>query len=293
MKKNINIQANCPPLGAHTSIAGGLHLALERGVHIEADVIQIFSKNQRQWQAPPLKQEAIVQFQQICESTGVKVACIHTSYLINIAAPNKDTYRKSIEALKDELYRAAQLKVPFIVLHPGSYVEGTPEKGMVRVVAALNKVMAERSLEDVEILLETTAGQGTQVGRTLEELAWIVAQFPAETPLGICVDTCHVFAAGYEIHTPEGWRHFKTRLRETVGIERVKVLHLNDSRMPLGSHRDRHARIGEGHIGLAGFRHIVQDPAFRSVPQILEIPGGEAAYREDIVKLRHLCSSVG
>ena len=288
MKENI-IKNNCPPLGAHTSIAGGLFRALERGKQIGADAIQIFSKNQRQWHAPALNEEDIRKFKAARQATGISVPCIHTSYLINIAAPAEDTYRKSIQALADEVHRAAQLDVPFVVLHPGSVVSGTVEEGIDRVVAALNTVLASETGSGPTVLLETTAGQGTQLGRTLEELAEIIRRSAVPHRLGVCVDTCHVFAAGYAIHTATGWEAFKQQIEATIGMERVRVLHVNDSRMPLGSHRDRHARIGEGYIGLEGFRRIIQDPAVQHLPFILEIPGGEQAYAEDIQKLRQFC----
>ncbi len=290
MKTNLN-KTGCPPLGAHTSIAGGLFKAPERGKHIGADVVQIFSKNQRQWKAPPLHEHDAALFLQKIKETGVSVPCIHTSYLINIAAPVREIYQKSIVALREEVHRAALLEVPYLVLHPGSFVEGNRAQGIRRVVNALEAVLPYPGSSSPHILLETTAGQGTQLGCTLEELAEIIERTTAKDYLGVCVDTCHVFAAGYSIHTAEGWKAFKYRLEETVQLQRVRIIHLNDSRMPFGSYRDRHARIGEGYIGLAAFRRIVTDPDFTHVPQILEIPGGESAYAEDLRKLRDLCNA--
>ncbi len=289
MKKNLNKPRNCPPIGAHTSIAGGIYRALERGAAIDADVVQIFSKNQRQWQAKPLTTDEIDRFFQYQQNTGVRVACIHTSYLINIAAPAAETYRKSLEALQDEILRAGQLRVPNLVLHPGSYVAGSPAEGIQRVVRTLQRVGDVATRYGVTILLETTAGQGTQLGRTLEELAEMLQGAGNTAPLGVCLDTCHLFAAGYNINTPEGWEQFKLQLEATVGLAAVQVVHVNDSRMPAGSHRDRHARIGAGHIGQAGFLPLLNDPDFQAIPHVLEIPGGESAYAEDIAVLRTLC----
>ncbi len=292
MKKNLNKLKKCPPLGAHTSIAGGIHRALERGAAIGADVVQIFSKNQRRWRAKPLTDDEIAAFFQQQEMSGVHVACIHTSYLINIASPATDTYQKSVQALTEEIERAGQLKVPFLVLHPGSFVTGKSSEGLNRVVAALQHISDTAHHWRVRILLETTAGQGTQLGCTLEELAEMLHRAGEAAPLGVCLDTCHLFAAGYQFTSPETWAKFKQQLQHTVGLNTIQVVHVNDSRMPAGSHRDRHARIGEGHIGTSGFAPLLADPDFREIPHILEIPGGESAYAQDINRLRQLCQSI-
>jgi deoxyribonuclease-4 len=274
-------------LGAHMSTAGGLHLAFARGAATGCNTMQVFSKNERQWQAKPLTPEAIEQFKDEAARSHIKPLLTHASYLINIATAKDDLWERSIAALSDELERANLLGIPYVVLHPGAHTGAGTESGIARVAAALDRLSTEGIGGDTKVLLETTAGQGTTLGGSFEELTRILDQLHALERIEICVDTCHIFAAGYDISTDEGYTAAIARLIELVGLSRIAAFHLNDSKGACGSHLDRHEAIGEGQIGLTGFRNVVNDPRFCSVPMILETPKGTDD-TEDIRNLQTL-----
>lgn len=217
---------------------------------------------------------------------------IHAAYLINLAAPDPSVLSKSTEAMVDELQRAEQLKIPYLVLHPGSPRGQDEAKGIHQIARQLDQAFTESHTQNVTALLEITAGQGHTLGYCLEHLRDIMAHSKHEERLGICLDTCHMFAAGYDFRTPEAWEQTFQTMKEIVGLQKIKALHLNDSLYPLGSRRDRHARIGEGMIGLDGFRTLLQDRRLWHCPMILEIPGGLPAYAEDLKKLRRLLKTL-
>lgn len=277
-----------PPLGAHTSTAGGLYNALYEGKEIKADVVQIFSKNQRQWFGKEYSAEDLDKFFSSQEETGVKPVMIHTSYLINLASTNEDTLKKSIAALKDEIERAHTLKIPYVVQHPGSHLGEGEEAGLQKIADNLKIVVEEAAVDDVLVLLETTAGQGTNLGYTFEQIKKIIDLSGVADHLGVCMDTCHIFAAGYDIRTMDGWKNTKNKFDEIIGLEKLKGFHLNDSMKEFGSRKDRHERIGKGELGLAPFEIILNDPRLKEIPMVLEIPGGKEAYAEDLVVLRGL-----
>jgi len=258
--------------GAHMSIAGGVHAAFARGEAVGCHVMQIFCKNERQWNAKPLLAEDVQRFKAEQARTQIGPLLVHDSYLINLASPKDDLWQKSIAAFAHELERCEQLGVPFLVTHPGAHTGSGAAAGLKREVEALNRLFDEGVGGETMVLLETTAGQGTCLGGTFEELAWLLEQITHSERIGICVDTCHIFAAGYDFRTAEGYAAVFDRLLSLVGSDRIKAFHLNDSQGKLGSHLDRHAAIGEGQIGLEGFRLLVNDPRFDQLPMVLETP---------------------
>jgi len=277
-----------PPLGAHTSIAGGIKNAIYSGAEIGCDVVQIFSKNQLQWKGKKISQKEVDQFREAIAETDVYPMTIHDSYLINLASPDPETYRKSFQAFIDELKRCDLLGITYLVMHPGSHMGRGDAAGITAIAESLRKSYTDAECQNTVILLETTAGQGTNLGSTFEQLRDIMDQSRLEDRIAVCVDTCHIFAAGYDLRTVESWNETKTRFDRILGLEKLKVFHLNDSLQELGSRVDRHARIGKGKIGLAGFSALVNDPDLSHIPMILEIPGGNKAYQQDIRKLRRL-----
>jgi len=276
-------------LGAHMSIAGGVDRAVERGASIGCDTIQIFLKNNLQWRGKHLGRAEVERFR--CRQAAGDIAPViaHSCYLINLAATRSRARAKSVAALIDEIERATLLGVPFIVMHPGSHL-GTGEKaGLRAVVRGLDEVFRATRRSPVRIALETTAGQGTNLGYRFEHLATIFQASNHPRRLAVCIDTCHLFAAGYDIHTRRGYDATMREFDRLVGCKHVVAFHLNDSKLPLGSHVDRHEHIGKGHIGLAGFRHVLRDARWRRLPMVLETPKGEDM-REDVRNLRVLRS---
>lgn len=262
-------------IGAHMSIAGGCDRAVRAASRIGFQTVQLFTKNNNQWKAPPLTEEHCAAFRQALEETGIVDPVSHTSYLINLASPDDALWNKSIDAMTVEVERCAALGIAELVMHPGAHCGSGVDAGLARVAAALDEVVSRTRGLNVTIDLETTAGQGTCLGHRFEHLQTILAQVRAPERLGLCVDTCHVFAAGYSLATQDEYDVTMNHLDQTVGIGRVRVWHLNDSRRELGSRVDRHAGIGQGRMGLEPFRHVLNDPRFARLPMILETPKGE------------------
>jgi deoxyribonuclease-4 len=260
-------------LGSHLSIAGGVHKAVERAAEYGFATAAIFVRNQRQWRARPLGAEAVATFRRTRRRLGVRPIVAHGSYLINLAGSGL-VRRRSIRAISEELDRCGRLGVEFYVLHPGSPGQAGPRRGIVRVAEALNAAVARCRHRRVRILLETTAGAGQTLGGSFEELAEILACLDRPGRFGICLDTCHAFAAGYDIRAPRAYRATMDRLEAVVGLDKLKCVHLNDSAFSLGSRRDRHAHIGQGEIGRPGFANVVNDRRLGRVPMILETPKG-------------------
>lgn len=271
-----------PCLGAHMSIAGGVHRALERGASIGCASVQIFLKNNMQWAGSPLCAHEIACFRQ-----HRLPAFAHSGYLLNLASPHAPNRRRSITALVDEIKRAAALGVPFIVMHPGAHLGAGEEAGLRTLARSLDVVFAATGGSKVQIALETTAGQGTCLGHRFEHLAYALEHCRRPKRLAICVDTCHLFAAGHDIRTPRGYETTMRDLDRVIGAEHVVAFHLNDSKKPLGSRVDRHEHIGKGHIGLTTFRCLLRDPRWAGLPMSLETPKG-ADLREDVENLRVL-----
>jgi len=263
------------------SIAGEISRAIERGESIGCTAIQIFTKSNRQWYAKPIEEKDAQAFKQAWKNSSIKSIVAHASYLLNIGSPSPDAAKKSLEALKIEFQRCAQLAIPYLVIHPGSYTSSDETSCIERIGHNLD-VLFEH-VPHGTILLETMAGQGSQVGYTFEQLAQIIKFSKHKKRIGICFDTCHAFAAGYDFRTENSynlmWEHFD----KTIGINKLKAIHLNDSHKDLGSRVDRHADIGQGKIGLKAFELLFNDPQFFDVPKILETPRTELSdYRKNM-----------
>lgn len=261
-----------PYLGAHMSIAGGLHLAFERIMKVEGQALQIFTKNERQWQAPAIAPEDADLFRRAWEESGRIPVAAHDTYLINLAAVDPEKLEKSVRAFADELIRSAALGIPYLITHPGSHLGEGVESGLERFVLNLDRAIELSKATEVKVLIETTAGQGTNLGSTFEEVAYILDNSRYGNQMGTCYDTCHTFAAGYDIRTPETYEETFRRFDQIIGLQRLEFFHINDSKKGLGSRVDRHEHIGEGGIGVEGFRLLLNDPRFRERPMVLETP---------------------
>lgn len=281
-----------PLLGAHESVAGGLHLAFERILSVGGESLQIFTRNQRQWQAPPITDEEVDAFRQSWDAAGGMPVAAHGSYLINLGTPDPGKAARAVNALAAELERCIQLEIPYVVLHPGSHGGDGVEAGLERVVINMDQALAKADITShaVRLLLETTAGQGTSLGADFSELGWLLQQSRYRDHLGVCFDTCHVFAAGYDLRDRAGYDRTFSALDDSVGLEKVFFFHLNDSKKPCGSRVDRHAHIGKGCIGCEGFRLLVNDSRFRRHPMTLETPKEKdlAEDRKNLQVLRSL-----
>ncbi len=277
-------------LGAHMSISGGVFNAPINGLEATCEVIQIFSKSNNQWKAKPLTDEDVQKFLEAQKSTGVKVACVHDSYLINLASPKDDLYKKSCDAFAEEMKRCDILGVENLVMHPGSHVGEGEEYGLKRVAEAFNSIIDSTPDSKVTICIETTAGQGTNLGYTFEHIAQIIDMVEAKDRFGVCMDTCHIFAAGYPISTEKEYKATIKKFNDIVGLDRLRIMHINDSKKEAGSRVDRHEHIGQGFIGLEPFGFFVNDRRLKKVPMILETPKKSAA--EDIENLNVLRSLI-
>jgi deoxyribonuclease-4 len=277
------------PIGAHMSIAGGVDRSIERGRSIGCETIQIFTKSNQQWRAKPLEPEEIARFQAARAASGIDPVFAHAAYLINLASSDDDVWERSLEAFAVELERCTALKLPFIVLHPGAHGGAGEDTGLSRVARALDECFSRQKDTDVLVLLETTAGQGSSVGGRFEHLAGIMDRSLHPERLGICFDTCHAFAAGYDIRTARGYDLTIAGLDHLIGLQHLKAVHLNDSRGELGGRLDRHAHIGMGQLGPEAFRLLLNDPRLRHLPMVLETPKGPDM-KEDVVNLSTLRS---
>ncbi len=279
-------------LGAHMSIAGGVSNALARAASVYSNAIQVFTKNNRQWQGPPLAQEDVARWheQRLLHKIGDAVS--HASYLINLASPKPDLWERSIAAHQDEIERAHAYGIPHVVLHPGSHVGSGTEAGIARIAAALNRIHAATPhCRDTMTLLELMAGQGATIGGSFGELRRIIEQVEDPARVGICVDTCHAFAAGYDLRTQMGYEAMLEELDRELGLAVLKCWHFNDSKGALGSHLDRHVHIGDGEIGEEAFRLVLNDERWDGIPMLLETPK-EDDLKEDLMNLRRLCALV-
>jgi deoxyribonuclease-4 len=278
-----------PLLGAHMSIAGGYHNAVLAALKAGCDTVQLFTKNNNQWRAKELTADDARLFAETLRETGIQTPTAHDCYLINLASPDPAMWKKSIDAFVIEIQRAEALGLEYLVTHPGSHLDCGVDAGLLRVVQALDEAHAQTRDARVQVLLEITAGQGTNLGHRFEHLAAILDQVRDPDRLGICFDTCHAFAAGYPLSTERDYRATVRELDRTVGLKLVKAFHLNDSKRELGSHVDRHEHIGRGCIGLAAFRFLLNDPRFRRTPMYLETPKGTVKGKDlDVINLRTL-----
>ena len=264
-----------PRLGAHMSVAGGLPRAVQRAVAHACDAFQIFTKNANQWRGRPLARAEAREFRARVRAAGLTPVVSHASYLINLATADRTLAQQSLEAMGDELDRAEALGLLGVVLHPGCYTAGSEAEGLALISERLLALLGARRRGRTMVILEQTAGQGTALGATFEQIASIIARMDGHRRVGVCLDTCHLLAAGYDITSPEGYASTFTQFERLVGFQRLKVFHLNDSKRPLGSRVDRHEHIGQGCLGLEPFRRIVNDPRFHGLPMLLETPKTE------------------
>ncbi|MCB0182232.1 MAG: deoxyribonuclease IV [Anaerolineae bacterium] len=259
-------------LGAHVSVAGGVDTSFKRAVELNCTAFQIFTKSNRQWKAKPLNPEEIERYHEQQVETGITPVICHASYLLNLGTADDAVWQKSIEALIVELERCERLKIPYLVIHPGAHLKAGVEAGLARVSQGLDIVHERLPEVEVKVAVEITAGQGTTLGSTFEEINQIITACQQSDRLAVCFDTCHALAAGYEFRTPESYRTMIDTFDQVVGIDRLTVIHVNDSVKDLGSRVDRHTHIGEGCIGLEPFGYFLNDARFQKVPFLLETP---------------------
>ncbi|MDA0834845.1 MAG: deoxyribonuclease IV [Planctomycetota bacterium] len=261
-------------IGAHMSIAGGYYKAVNAAAELKMDCVQLFTKNNNQWKGKPLSDDDVRLFREAFDRTGIILPCAHDSYLINVASPDDALWVKSRDALLEEVHRAEALGLAGLVMHPGSFTTSSEEEGLDKVVTALDWVHQAAPDVAVQIWLETTAGQGTNLGHRFEHLAYIIDRVREPERLGVCVDTCHIFAAGYPLQTPEEYASTMQEFDKLIGRKKICAFHLNDSLKDRGSRVDRHAHIGEGTLGCEPFRHLLNDPYFSKIPMYMETPKG-------------------
>jgi len=264
-----------PRLGAHMSVAGGLPRAVERAIVHGCASLQIFAKNASQWKGRALPRDEIREFRARVKASGIWPVVSHASYLINLATTDPALRQQSLDAMGDELDRAEALGLLGVVLHPGCYTAGNEADGLELIAVGLLQLLRERRHGKTMVLLEQTAGQGTALGATFEQLASIIAKMNDHRRVGVCLDTCHLLAAGYDLRSPDGYASTFTQFERLIGLPRLKAFHMNDSKRPLGSRVDRHEHIGKGFVGLDAFRRIVNDKRFRDLPMMLETPKTE------------------
>ncbi len=276
-------------LGAHQSIAGGYHKAVDRADLTGCSCVQLFTTNANQWASREVTIEESRRFRAALDKGGIVHPIAHDSYLINLASPNPLLWKKSVDAFIAELRRSEALGMAYVVTHPGAYTGGTEEGGLRNIVSALDEVHRQCRDLRARCLLETTAGQGTSLGWKFEQLRQILDGVNEPDRLGFCFDTCHVFAAGYGLATEKEYETTMAAFQRLLGVGRLKAFHLNDSRRPLGSRIDRHEHIGHGQLGMGAFRRLLNDPRFRAVPMYLETPKGKKDGEDwDAINLRSL-----
>lgn len=278
-------------LGSHVSAAGGVSKAVQRAVDLGCDCVQIFTKNNNRWAAKPLAEKEVDAWSDAFAKSGLSHPIAHASYLINMASPKDDLYEKSIDALVDELQRANLLQLQGLVVHPGAFTDSSEEDGLDRIVDACSETLGRVEKGACRLLLENTAGQGSCLGYTIEQLAFMLDGIDDPDRMGVCFDTCHAFAAGYDIRSESGFADMRKEVDDLLPRDAICALHLNDSKKPLGSRVDRHEHIGCGEIGLDAFRHVIHDPVFGALPGYLETEKGtdeESGEDWDVINLRVL-----
>lgn len=276
-----------PLIGAHTSASGGLHNAIYEGHEIGATTIQLFTANQRQWQRKPISEDRLTLFTQALQETGLSYIMSHAGYLINPGAPNIEILEKSRICMYQEIQDCIRLGISFVNFHPGAAVSGTKEQSLETIITSFSLMQPLFSQDpQTMILLETTAGQGTLLGSTFQELGYLIHNLKDKIPVGVCLDTCHIFAAGYNITSAQDWDDVLLQFDQHIGLQYLQAFHLNDSVFPLGKNKDRHAPIGQGHIGSESFKILMNHPKTYLIPKYLETPGGPDLWISEIQMLR-------
>jgi deoxyribonuclease-4 len=275
-------------IGAHVPVTGGLFKAPQNGAAVGAEAIQIFTRNQMQWRSRPLEDAECGAFREALARSGVRVALAHGSYLVNLASPVSDFLTRSRECFRAEMERCHALGIPYLVFHPGAHMGRGDTAGLAALAESLDWLLQRTEGLAVTPLIEVTAGQGSSLGHRFEHLAEVFDRVRAPDRLGVCLDTCHLYAAGYDIATAQGYERTLSAFHHIVGLPKLKAVHLNDSKKGLGSRVDRHARAGEGVLGLEAFRRIVNDRRFRGIPLVVESPGPLAEWKKEIGRIRGL-----
>jgi deoxyribonuclease IV len=280
-----------PLLGAHMSIAGGVDKSIDRALGVGCTAMQVFVKNNMQWFAPPLSENEIAAWREHPRRGELRCVFAHSGYMINLGATNPDFYEKSLRALAEELTRANHLSLPWLVLHPGAHMGAGIDAGLARIASSIDEVFRRVPKIKTRIALELTAGQGSSLGHTFEQIAWLLTHTREPQRLCVCLDTAHIFAAGYDITTEKKTRDVLKKFDGTIGLDRLAAIHANDSKAELGSRVDRHEHIGKGKIGLEAFRFIMNEPRLEQIPKVLETPKGKDC-AEDVENLAVLRSLI-
>lgn len=278
-------------IGGHMSIGGGFNDAPRRARDIGLDAMQVFTKNQRQWIAKPLNPEDVKLYIENMKKFNIKITVAHASYLVNLAAPEQEKFEKSIESMVHELQRCDSLEIPYLIFHPGAHMGEGEKNGLKKIVDGIDKIIEKSDSCKAKITIETTAGQGTNLGYKFEQIGFILDNVSDKSKVRVCLDTCHIFAAGYELRSKDGYDKTMDEFSNQIGFENLVAVHLNDSEKGLGSRVDRHAQIGKGYIGINGFKNLLKDKRFTDMPFILETPGGEALYLEDLNVIKSILES--
>lgn len=274
-------------IGAHFSSAGGVHKALIRASELGATTLQLFTANQKQWRTSTISKEELKLWHLAVEKTGMQKIMCHDSYLINLGSNKPDVLSKSRKAFKEEIERCLELNLAFLNFHPGAATGDSEENCLDRIVKSLLETESLLNKDhSLRLLIETTAGQGTTVGDHFEHLSYIIKKVKTKIPIGVCIDTCHIFAAGYDIRNKKAWSSTLSQFDKIVGLKHLYALHVNDSLHPLGSRKDRHASLGKGHIGIKGFEAMMQCSALKTIPKYLETPNGDTMWKNEIALLR-------
>lgn len=275
-------------IGAHVSISGGFDQAILRGEKIGANCIQIFTKSNRQWKSKKISDEDVAKFITQQKNSNIQIVAAHASYLINLGSSTSSVVEKSINALVDELQRCDMLQIPFLILHPGTMHDKDEKKSLQFIAKNINTVLQKAKPKHVMLLLETMAGQGSTVGSKFEQLATIISHITQKKHVGVCVDTCHIFASGYIFDTPVTYKKLWHDFDATIGLKKLKLFHINDSKKDVGSRVDRHEHVGQGMIKPAAFKLLMQDLKFKKIPKILETPKGTDEVNDDIKNIKTL-----
>jgi deoxyribonuclease-4 len=276
-------------VGAHTSIAGGVFNSINEASSIEANCFQIFTANQRQWRSKPISPSDAKKFLQFKKDAKIQKTVSHNSYLINLGSPKKDSLEISKKAFLEEIERCHSLEINYLVFHPGAALSSTEDECLDTIISSILSFEKEVKKGKTRLLLETTAGQGTNVGYKFEHLAYIIKKVKDKIPIGVCLDTCHIFAAGYDIRTKKGFEKVFDEFAKIIGMKNLYAFHINDSKVDLGSRRDRHESLGKGKIGLECFKCLMQETTFTNMPKILETPN-EEIWKDEIQLLKKYAS---
>ncbi len=279
-------------IGGHMSISGGFREAPERANKIGLNSMQVFTKNQRQWIAKPLDMDDVQEYKENMKKFGIRITVAHASYLVNLAAPADENFKKSVDSMVHELERCDALDIPYLIFHPGAHMGKGEDYGLKRIVQGLDEIIS-RFNGKAKITIETTAGQGSNLGYKFEQIQYMIENVSDKDRIRVCMDTCHIFAAGYELRSRNGYEKTMEEFENTVGFKNLVAVHLNDSEKALGSRVDRHAQIGYGYIGRQGMKNILFDKRFQEIPLILETPGGEELYPQDLRIINEILSGKG